>query len=352
MNLSNLEQKLTAGQAALILSEENRAYFLDYRTSDGFLIVTEKGSLFITDSRYIEDAEVKCPCAVLLQKNAVEQVYAFLKGHAVTEVLVEASRITLEELNRFRLGYKDMTWDTTSKLDDYIAEFRSVKDLAELQLMQKAQAIAEKSFLETLPLIKVGVLERDIANELDYRMRRNGADGISFDTIVVSGPNSSKPHGVPGRRAMVRGDFITIDFGAVYRGYHSDTTRTVALGNVSEEMERVYNVVLAAQERAAQALHPGMPAKQYDAVARDYIQSHGYGKYFGHSLGHGVGTEIHEAPFCGPQSGAILRAGNVVSCEPGIYLPGQFGVRIEDMLVVTATGVENFCHLDKKLCIL
>lgn len=353
MNLLELQKKLQPNQAALVLSEENRRYFTEFYTSDGYLIVSAKGSLFLTDSRYIEDAKFRVTaCAVALQTDAHEQIDAFLRAKGCTEVLVEASRMTMADLNGFREKHPQLIWNTSGTLDAYIQDFRSRKEVEELVLMTKAQEIAEKSFLETLDYVKEGVLERELAAELEYRIRLNGADGVGFDSIVVSGENSSKPHGVPGMRALLRGDFITFDFGALYQGYRSDTTRTVALGKPSDEMRLVYNTVRKAQEAAVDALHAGITARAYDKVARDIITEAGFGPYFGHSLGHGVGIEIHEEPFCGPRSEAVLQARNVVTSEPGIYLPGKFGVRIEDMLMVTEEGSQNFCKLTKDLIVL
>lgn len=353
MNLLALQEMLQPGEAALILSEENRRYFTDFYTSDGYLLVTAKESLFITDSRYIEDAKQQVSaCAVSLQADIGEQIDSFFRAKECTSVYVEASRMTLADLNRFRKKHPALTFLTGGELDEHIQALRACKTAEELLLMTKAQDIASKSFTELLDYIKPGVFERDLAAELEYRMRLNGADGPSFETIVVSGPNSSKPHGVPGRRALQPGDFITIDFGALYHGYHSDTTRTVALGEPTEEMKLVYDTVRLAQETAVEALHAGMTARDYDKVARDIITEAGFGPYFGHSLGHGVGIEIHEEPFCGPLSPSVLQVGNVVTSEPGIYLPGKFGVRIEDMLQVTETGSENFCKLTKDLLVL
>lgn len=353
MNLKSLEQLLQPGQGALVLSEENRAYFTGFHSSDGYLLVTGSGSLFLTDSRYIEDAQATITdCRVELQTKPYEQLSTFAAGKACGELLVESDRITLGQMQFFRTEMPGLHWDTSSRLSTLVTSLRSKKEPAEVVFLKKAQAIAEQSFLETIPLIKEGVLEQDIALELDYRMRKNGASGSSFDTIVVSGENASKPHGVPGMRRIKNGDFITIDFGAVYGGYCSDTTRTIAFGTPTKKMKHVYQTVLEAQRTAASAVQAGMTAKAYDKVARDIISAAGYGPFFGHSLGHGVGVEIHEAPFCGPHSKDTLEVGNVISCEPGIYLPGEFGVRIEDVLMIQETGAYNFCSLEKELLIL
>ena len=353
MNLKNLEQQLKSTQAALIVSEENRRYFTGFNASNGYLLATRDGSTFITDGRYIEDArKIVTEAEVLLQDNVYNQLDRLLRKYGCNEILVEASRMTLQDLNTYRRVLNQYTYNVSARLDTMISSHREVKTEFEVSQMQRAQDIAEKALLDTLQFLKPGIRERDVANELDYRMRKYGADGLSFDTIVVSGENSSKPHGVPGEKVIENGDFVTIDYGALYNGYHSDTTRTFAVGSVTEEMANVYNTVLKAQMAGCEALRPGLLAKDYDGVARKIIGDAGYGSYFTHSMGHGVGVEIHEQPFCGPNSKGILQAGNVVSCEPGIYLEGKFGVRIEDMLLITPEGSMNFCHLPKDLQVL
>lgn len=353
MNIEKIERELCIGEAALVLSPENRRYLTGFGSSDGIIVITGSGSKFWTDSRYIEDASEKIKDAeVELLERDYGNIEEFLRDNECRTVLVEASRITVSELERLRNRFTRFEFDTSGRLDEMISGLRAVKTPWEMEELKKAQNIAETSFKEFLPMIRVGIRERDLAAELDYRMRRNGAEGISFDTIVISGENTSKPHGVPGDRRLMKGDFITVDFGAVYNGYHSDTTRTVALGSITPEMEHVYNTVLKAQKTAAEAISPGMTAGEYDAVARKVIEEAGYGEYFGHGTGHGVGIEIHERPFAGRDSEGILRAGNVVSCEPGIYLPGRFGVRIEDTLIVTESGAETLCSLPKELIVL
>ena len=353
MNLCILSEKLSENQAALIISPENRRYFTGFDSSDGYLVVSRQGSTFFTDSRYIEAAEDAITEAdVVLLDRIYGQLEAVIKKYGCNEVLVETSRITLGEFAVLRKNMPEFSYSGTRLLDTFISEIREVKNEEEIVKLGKAQDIAEKAYLKLLEIIKPGISERDVANELEYLMRKFGADGISFDTIAASGENSSKPHAVPGDRVLQNGDFLTIDFGAVFDGYHSDTTRTVAIGEPSEEMKKVYNIVKKAQQAGVDAIRAGLGVVEYDRVARDIIAAEGYGDAFGHSLGHGVGVEIHEVPFCGPRGKGELKAGNVISCEPGIYLPGRFGVRIEDMLLVTETGSVNFCHLSRDLIVL
>jgi len=353
MNIKALSEGLKQNQAALIISEENRRYFTGFSASNGFLLVTKDGSTFITDGRYIEAAEAEVDEAeVLLQKKVYLQIEQLLEKYRVSEILIESSRMSVQDLTSWRSNLRGYTFNVSDRLDLLISAQREIKSAEEKEKLQKAQDIASAALEETLKGLHAGVLERDVANELEYNMKKLGSDGISFETIVVSGANSSKPHGVPGAKVIEDGDFVTIDYGAIYDGYHSDTTRTVAVGHATDEMKNVYDLVLKAQCAACDALRPGILASDYDKVARDIIEAGGYGDAFTHSLGHGVGVEIHEHPFCGPTSGAVLQAGNVVTSEPGIYLPGKFGVRIEDMLMVTPDGSYNFCKLPKELLIL
>lgn len=353
MNIAQLASQLKSTQAALILSEENRLYFTGFPSSNGTLLVMPEESAFVTDSRYFEAASnTVTEAQVILQDQVYQQVFDLLQKHSCTEILVESERMTLSELNKWRKMLPTYSFNVSNRLDTLANELREVKCDAEVEKMQRAQDIAEKALEELLHILKPGVAERDLANELEYLMRKFGADGISFDTIVVSGANSSKPHGVPGGKLVETGDFVTIDFGAIYDHYHSDCTRTFAVGQPTEEMVNVYETVKRAQQAGLDYVRPGIGAFYLDKACRDVIAEAGYGEYFGHSTGHGVGVEIHEHPFAGPKSEETIRENAVVTVEPGIYLPGKFGVRIEDMVLVTADGHKNFCHLTKDLVVL
>lgn len=353
MNIKQLASQLKSTQAALILSEENRLYFTGFASSNGTLLVMPEESSFITDSRYFEAAcGIVTEATVLLQDKVYQQVFDLLQKSGCTELIVEADRMTLSELNTWRKMLPTYSFNVSSRLDKLANGIREVKCEAEVEKMQKAQDIAEKALEELLHMLKPGVAERDLANELEYLMRKYGADGISFDTIAVSGANSSKPHGVPGEKLVETGDFVTIDFGALYDHYHSDCTRTFAVGQPTEEMVNVYETVKKAQQAGLDYVRPNISGFSLDKACRDVITDAGYGEYFGHSTGHGVGVEIHEHPFAGPKSEDTILENSVVTVEPGIYLPGKFGVRIEDMVLVTADGHKNFCHLTKDLVVL
>ena len=342
------------GASLLIVSEENVKYYTGFSSSNGWLIVDGASATFFTDSRYIEAAqsEIKTVDEVLETKGFDSTIVPFLKKSGVSKLCVEQSRLTLDKLERFRKSLPSVEFDLSSSLDDEINFQRSAKSEEEVRLITKAQRIAEKGFDHILTFIRPGLTEKEVRLELDYFMLRNGADDLSFETIAVAGANGSKPHGVPGDYVIKSGDFITLDFGAVCRGYHSDMTRTVAVGAVSDMMAEVYQTVLEAQLEGIRAIRPGAICRDVDKAARDVIEKAGFGEYFGHSFGHGVGVEIHEHPFESSSSEEILRVGNVVTAEPGIYLPGSFGVRIEDMLLVTEDGSRNLTESKKDLIVI
>lgn len=341
-----------SADGVLIVSETNRRYFTSFPSSDGILLATKNGSVFLTDSRYIEEAQntVKC-CEVTELKKVSEQLPELCQKLGVRVLMTESERLTVAQLNSYRKLLKGITL-TSVGTDKLIDKLRMVKSEEEKNSVIKAQRIAEKAYEHILGFIHEGVTEREIALELDFFMLRNGAEAISFETIAVSGANSSKPHGVPTDKKICRGDFITMDYGAVVNGYHSDMTRTVAVGEVSDEQVRVYETVLGAQLRSLETLREGVKCSDADRAAREYINEKGYGEYFRHSTGHGVGLEIHEKPNLSPKSDFILQSGNIVTIEPGIYIPGKFGVRIEDLAIITKFGCENLTKIPKKLAIL
>ncbi len=353
--MTNLEKYLTLldGEVdgLLLTSRYSRHYGAEFDIAEGVAIVTKKGCRYFTDSRYIESAEngikgfeVKCIDGIGFIKLLNEAIADF----DVTTLGFEENYLTVAEL----MGYEK---NLNAKLVPYnkaINGFRGVKEAWELDNMRRAQAIADKAFAEVLPRIKVGMTELELQAELIYCLYKNGAHGLSFDPIVVSGPNSSMPHGVAGERVIREGDFITMDFGALYNGYCSDMTRTVAVGFVTEEMEKVYNTVLEAQLAGLAITKAGVPGKDIDGAARKVIADAGYGPYFGHGYGHSLGLEIHENPSPNARNAEPMPLHAVASAEPGIYLPGKFGVRIEDSVIFTEDGYENLCTSPKNLIIL
>ena len=340
--------------AALIMSEENICYFTSFHSSNGYLVVTGEKAVFLTDSRYIEAAgnKIKTCDEILETKGMAKSLVPAIKALGVKTLMLESERVTVSRYNEITALFDGIDVICDGDLDKTISDIRMVKNRSEIDKIITAQRIAERAFDHILGFIEVGKTEKEIALELEYFMLKNGADGLSFETIAVSGKNSSLPHGVPSDKKIVSGDFITMDYGAITEFYHSDMTRTVAVGEVSSKQIDVYETVLEAQLRAIEEIKAGKICNAVDKVARDIISSKGYGEYFGHGLGHGVGIEIHEAPSLNPTCAAVLKKGNVVTVEPGIYLPGEFGVRIEDMGIVTENGFENFTKSEKKLIIL
>lgn len=340
-------------QAALIVSEENRRYFTGFPSSAGVLLVARGGSVFLTDSRYIEAARgAVTGCEVEELTSLAGQLPALMKAYGVKRLLLEAGRVTLSQAERYRRMLPGVELDTGDTLDECVDALRMVKDKEEKGCIVRAQRIAEQAFERILSFIRPGVTEREVALALEYDMLSHGAQALSFETIAVAGVHSSMPHGVPSDTKISRGDFITIDYGAVVDGYHSDMTRTVAVGEVSEEQRRVYDTVLRAQEAALAALRPGVACAQADRAAREVIEAEGYGSCYRHGTGHGVGIEIHEQPVLSPSSAQVLAPGHIVTVEPGIYLPGRFGVRIEDMAFLTREGYENLTCAPKELIVL
>ena len=340
--------------AVLLTCEANRFYASGFHSSgtDGVAIVTRNHNYYFTDSRYTEAAARHVRDAEIRQTDR-EHPYSTL----INEV-IEKEHIT-------RMGYEDeyMTAADFRRFSEKLHcelvpatellwTLRAVKDQAELECMIQAQRIAEKALADILGEIRPGVTEKEIAALLLYKMLHYGAEDKSFDPIVVSGPNGSLPHGVPSEKPIQAGEFVTMDFGCIYHGYCSDMTRTVAVGSVTDEMRQVYDTVLQAQLAGIAAARAGATGKAVDGAARDIIRQAGYGPCFGHSFGHSVGVEIHESPNATPANNNPLPLGAAVSAEPGIYLPGRFGVRIEDVVVLQEGGCQDITLAKKDLLIL
>lgn len=353
--INRLRTMLADQQAALMTNEANIGYCCGFFYSEGsFLLTSEKAYLFV-DFRYIEAARCYAQCCeVICFKNFSEELLAVLCADHIQSVIIEANDLTVARLHFFRenLEPSGITVVDDGSLDKQIFDCRIIKDKNELTRMHTAQKIAEKAYLEMLNDVKPGITERRLAARLEYLMKLYGAEDISFDLITITGKKTSLPHGVPSDAAICEGDFFTCDFGAVYEGYHSDTTRTVAVGYATDEMAHIYEIVLSAQLAARKTVKEGTPCALVDKAARDVIDREGYGEYFGHATGHGVGLAIHEAPAVSIRSEETLHEGMVITDEPGIYLPQRFGVRIEDMLYVTKDGCQNLVSLPKELIIL
>lgn len=351
--LQSLLRQSSGMDGALLVSPENRRYFTGFPSSDGYLLVSGDRAVFVIDSRYFEAAQsAVTDCEVVLQSTDRTQLATIFADMGVTRIGVEASRMSLSAFSRYADLLCPMELLADNTLDMMITALRAVKTPEEIERIEHAQRIAEQAFAHICKFIEPGRTEREVALELDFFMLSHGAEALSFETIAVSGANSSKPHGVPGDKKIETGDFITMDYGAVVDGYHSDMTRTVAVGTVSEKQKEIYEIVLEAHLAVLPKLIAGLPCFEADAAARDVIERAGYGAYFGHSTGHGVGIEIHERPNLAPRAKDALVAGNVVTVEPGIYLPGEFGVRIEDMALITPEGCRDLTDCPKALLVL
>lgn len=347
-----LRSFLKENQAALIVTDIGRLYFTGFKSSLGYLAVSKDKATLFLDGRYHLAAKQSVKnCEVQLISDISSQLNNFFETCKADKVLLE-KELTLNEFDYLSRLLSGFSVEPSDEMLEFIDGLRAIKSEREIECIKKAQSIAEKALRKTLPLIKEGVTEKEIAAFLEYQMSLLGSEKPSFETIVVAGKKSAMPHGAPDDNKIKNGDFVTIDFGAVYKGYHSDMTRTFAVGFCTDKMKEVYNLVLAANIAAERAVLKGAKCSDVDKAARDVIENGGYSKYFTHSTGHSLGLEIHEVPSLSPKSEQILSVGNVVTDEPGIYIDGEFGVRIEDMLLVTENGALNLTNYPKNLVIL
>ena len=348
-----IQSELESNEALLVTSHSNRFYLTGFESSAGKVLVTKEIAYFLIDFRYFEKAKsVVDSCEVMLSERVSGEINELLKKHAVKTVFLETFSTSVDEFASLKNALAEYIVSDDKKFDAFLEDMRSVKTEGELELIKKAQVITDQTFSYIIDRIEPGRSEIDVMLDMEFYMRKLGSEGVSFDFIVVSGKNSSLPHGVPTEKKIEEGDFVTMDFGAVVDGYRSDMTRTVAVGSVSDEQLRVYDTVLKAQIEAIKAVKPDVVCKEVDKVARDIINGAGYEGCFGHGLGHSVGIEIHENPCFNTRCETILKKGTVMTVEPGIYLENKFGVRIEDMVYVTESGCIDITGSDKKLIIL
>ncbi|MCF0150579.1 MAG: aminopeptidase P family protein [Firmicutes bacterium] len=338
-----------AGIDGLYVTDEyNVSYLTGTRGKDCTLWISQTEAVIITDFRYREMAQ-NLNHLTLFETSLQVPYMDFFRGLSCSRIGVEKNSLPLEK-------YLDMTAQLSGKtlvpVSGLIEALRQIKDEEEIRRIVEAQKLGDKTFLHMLDFIKAGMTELEVAAELEYFFRKNGADGLSFSTIAVSGPNSSYPHGIPSERKLQKGDFLTLDFGCVYKGYCGDMTRTVAIGQPTDEMRKVYDIVLQAQLSACDHIRAGLTGVECDAFARDVIKAAGYGEFFGHSLGHAVGLQVHESPRYSMAYTDPIPENVIVSIEPGIYLPGKFGVRIEDLAIVKKDGIINLNNAPKELIVL
>lgn len=341
------EKKL---DAVLVSDGYNMRYLSGFTGGTGYLLITKNSKTLFTDSRYTIAATAQAPDYSVVEVDAGRDYCKFINQVLETENIAvlgfEANQVRYStyEMLKDRLTAKEL-----APLSSELADLRRIKTAEEIALHRQAEHIGDIAFEEILKELKPGITELEVAAKLEYIMKMNGADKLSFESIIASGVNSSKPHAEPGHKKIASGDFVTMDFGCVYNGYCSDMTRTVVVGKANEKQKEIYNTVLKAQLAVLDMLKPGLPGKAYDNVARDIIYGAGYEGYFGHGLGHSVGLEIHENPRFSMIEEDIVEAGMIMTVEPGIYIPDFGGVRIEDMVVLTEDGYENLTYSKKEL---
>lgn len=340
---------LEKADAILLTSPYSLRYHTGFSGGEGIALIGKTEKFLFVDSRYTEAAENEAKDFTVVEFGGGkrnQEIARRLTALNVTTLGFEEDVMTVSEHHSLQEALDVKDWVGCSR---ELRELRMVKSKEELSALRTAEQIGVDAFLAVLPQIKEGMTENELAAELEYQMRKRGAQGTSFETIAISGKKTSMPHGQPDDKKIAYGDFITMDFGCKYQGYCSDMTRTVVLGKANDEQKKIYETVRLAQETGLFALRPGVTGKEADDAARKVIEEAGFGKYFGHSLGHGVGLEIHELPNLSPISDFILKPGMVVTCEPGVYIPDFGGVRIEDMVCITENGYENLTHLSKDL---
>ncbi|WP_327078710.1 M24 family metallopeptidase [Planococcus sp. CAU13] len=352
LKLQKLRNEMTQHEmeAFLITSEYNLRYITGFTGSSGLAIVTTDKALFITDFRYTEQAAEQCKGFEVIQAktNLLEEAAEQTKNLGIKSLSFEQDFVTYANYEQ----YKEKMAVELKPVSGIIEKIRMIKTPEEVEILKAAAKIADDAYEYICTFIKPGMTELEVANELEFFMRRQGAASSSFDIIVASGHRGALPHGVASEKVIQSGELVTMDFGALYNGYISDITRTVAVGEPSEKMKEVYQVVLEAQELGVEKIGPAMTGFDADAIGRDHIKAKGYGDAFGHSTGHGIGLEVHEAPGLSFKSQTVLEPGMAVTVEPGIYLPGIGGVRIEDDILITESGNERLTNSSKELRIL
>lgn len=333
--------------AALVITASNTFYLSGYESTNCRILITNDKDYFFTDMRYLEEAKNAIGDRFEVLLGGVEEIKGIVDDLGIKALGVEEN-VSYGEYRSLEELFKGIEFVA---VDEAFSKIRAIKTEREISLIKTAQSVTETAFNEILPFIKEGVTEIEIAARLEYIMLKNGCE-LAFDSIVAFGENGSKPHAHRSERKLRRGEFVTMDFGAKYKGYCSDMTRTVALGAVDERKARAYNAVLEANKLAEKAIKIGEKCCDIDAVARNYLAKFSLDKFFSHSLGHSVGVDIHEMPAFSPRCDEVLKEGMIITVEPGVYLEGDFGLRIEDMALVTKNGAEILTHADKNLIVL
>lgn len=335
--------------AIILLSDYNRRYLSGFTGTSGALLITTDESMLLTDFRYIDQANEQAPLFNIIkqERSIYDDLVQLIKDHHLQNIGFEGHLVSYDSFLKLNRGRHDLI-----SIGDEIEKIRQNKDDEEIRLIQKAADIVDEAYDYILTVVKSGMTEKEVKAYLESKMLHLGAEDTSFDTIVASGARGALPHGVASDKVIEKGDMVTLDFGAYYKGYASDITRTFAVGQPSDKMIEIYNIVLNAQQTALDTIKPGMSGKEIDQVARQIIEEAGYGRYFGHSLGHGIGLDVHEQPMLSPRSQQSLELNQCVTLEPGIYVEGVGGVRIEDDVLITKNGCQRFTNSSKDLIIL
>ncbi|SIQ11444.1 M24 family metallopeptidase [Halanaerobium kushneri] len=338
-------------EAFLVTKKENVRYLSQFTGTAGKLLITETDSVFITDFRYLDQAAEQTDGCVIeeISSNFIEGFAELIKRKKINNLSFESQDLNFKTYQKLK---NKLEVESLNPVESVVEDLRMIKDLNEVDKIKKAVEIADRAFDFLLEFIEVGKSEKEIALELEFFMKKNGGEANAFDFIVASGKRGALPHGVASKKIIEKGDLITIDFGTVFQGYHSDITRTVAVGEPDSELKEIYQLVLQAQQKVISKISSGMDCIEADKIARDLIKEAGYGDNFGHGLGHGIGLEIHENPRLSYTSDGILKPGMVVTDEPGIYISGLGGVRIEDDLLITEEGCEVLNSAPKELIVL
>lgn len=334
----------------LITSTYNRFYMTGFTGSSGVALISKGKAVFITDFRYIEQAKKQAPDFEIVKHEGpiITEVAAQVKKLGITKLGFEQNFVSFSQYTDYK---KEISADLVP-VSNMVEKLRLIKSPAEIKILKEAAQIADAAFEHIVNFLRPGLTEIEVSNELEFFMRKQGATSSSFDIIVASGVRSALPHGVATSKVIEKGDFVTMDYGALYNGYISDITRTVSIGEPSDELKNIYGIVREAQQNGMDKIKPGLLANEADALTRDIIAGKGYGEYFGHSTGHGIGVEVHEGPILSAKSEIVLEPNMVVTVEPGIYIPGVGGVRIEDDTIITESGNESLTHSTKELLIL
>lgn len=348
LNMDSLLER--AGIDALLITDPyNMRYISGFRGGEGILYISRNQHVLITDSRYTEAAANESQFTVAEEKSGNKRadiLKSCIERDGAKSLGYEDCSMLCSEFAKLN---KELPIEKWIPMEQSVNDLRQIKTPEELEYLRKAESIGDAAFTTILDFLKPGITELEVAARLEYEMKLNGAEGFSFDAIIASGVHSSMPHAMPDEKKLENGDFVTMDFGCLYKGYCSDMTRTVVLGKANDKQKEIYDVVLRSQEAALEIIRAGLKGCEVDKVSRDIIAEAGYGDYFGHGLGHSVGLFIHEEPRLSPADQTVLRANMIETIEPGIYVPGFGGVRIEDMVIVTENGCDNLTHSPKHL---